>query len=126
LSLDPSAASYEAHEAMLNRAASEPDPSDPSPNHNFQPNDRVLQTKNNYNVGVFNGECGIVEEAASETIMVRFGDRRITYDQESFADITPGYAITIHRSQGSEYPFVIIPIHESQGIMLTREVGDDS
>jgi exodeoxyribonuclease V alpha subunit len=108
--------------AALNRAASELEPSDPSPNHSFRPNDRVLQTKNNYNVGVFNGECGIVEEAASETIMVRFGDRRVTYDQESFADLTPGYAITIHRSQGSEYPFVIIPIHESQGIMLTREL----
>jgi exodeoxyribonuclease V alpha subunit len=63
----------------LNRAASEPDPWDLSPNHNFRPNDRVLQTKNNYNLGVFNGECGIVEEAASETMIVRFGDRRVTY-----------------------------------------------
>jgi ATP-dependent exoDNAse (exonuclease V) alpha subunit len=49
-------------------------------------------------------------------------DRRVTYDRDSIADLTPGYAITIHRSQGSEYPFVIIPIHESQGIMLTREL----
>jgi exodeoxyribonuclease V alpha subunit len=108
--------------AALNQKASETDIPDSPPNHDFRLNDRVLQTKNNYNVGVFNGECGIVEEAASETIMVRFGDRRITYDQESFAYLTPGYAITIHRSQGSEYPFVIIPIHESQGIMLTREL----
>jgi exodeoxyribonuclease V alpha subunit len=106
----------------LNQAASELDTLDPSPNHSFRPNDRVLQTMNNYNVGVFNGECGIVEESASETIVVRFGDRHVTYDQESFAYLTPGYAITIHRSQGSEYPFVIIPIHESQGIMLTREL----
>jgi exodeoxyribonuclease V alpha subunit len=118
--------------AALNRAASEPDSSDPPPDHDFRPhdfrphdfrpNDRVLQTKNNYNVGVFNEECGIVEETAGETVVVRFDDRRVTYDRDSIADLTPGYAITIHRSQGSEYPFVIIPIHESQGIMLTREL----
>jgi ATP-dependent exoDNAse (exonuclease V) alpha subunit len=65
---------------------------------------------------------GIVEEASGDGITVRFGDRRVTYDQDSLADLAPGYAITIHPSQGSEYPFVIIPIHECQGIMLTREL----
>jgi exodeoxyribonuclease V alpha subunit len=108
--------------AALNQEATESDTLEPSPDHDFRLNDRVLQTRNNYNVGVFNGECGIVEETAGETVMVRFGDRRVKYDRDSVADLTPGYAITIHRSQGSEYPFVIIPIHESQGIMLTREL----
>jgi exodeoxyribonuclease V alpha subunit len=108
--------------AALNQKATDADMPETSPDHDFRPNDRVLQTRNNYNVGVFNGECGIVEESASDAITVRFGDRRITYDQDSISNLTPGYVITIHRSQGSEYPFVIIPIHESQGIMLTREV----
>jgi exodeoxyribonuclease V alpha subunit len=108
--------------AALNQEATDADMPETSLDHDFRPNDRVLQTRNNYNVGVFNGECGIVEEAASDAITVRFGDRRITYDQDSISNLTPGYVITIHRSQGSEYPFVIIPIHESQGIMLTREV----
>jgi exodeoxyribonuclease V alpha subunit len=108
--------------AALNQEASETYIPDSPPNHDFRLNDRVLQTKNNYNVGVFNGDCGIVEDTASDGITVRFGNRSVTYDQNSFLDLAPGYAITIHRSQGSEYPFVIIPIHESQGIMLTREL----
>ncbi|MCI0663412.1 MAG: AAA family ATPase, partial [Acidobacteria bacterium] len=88
----------------------------------FQPNDRVLQTRNNYHLGVFNGECGIVIETTGKSVTVKFGDRCVTYHQNITADLTHGYAITIHRSQGSEYPFVIIPIHESQSVMLTREL----
>ena len=57
-----------------------------------------------------------------ETVTVSYAGRAVTYDRASLADLTPGFAITIHRSQGSEYPFVIIPIHESQGAMLTREL----
>lgn len=93
-----------------------------SSNHNFQPSDRVLQTRNNYDLGVFNGECGLVVEAAEKTVTVRFGGRSVTYQPGSTADLTFGFAITIHRSQGSEYPFVIIPVHESQSVMLTREL----
>jgi exodeoxyribonuclease V alpha subunit len=54
--------------------------------------------------------------------LVADGLNRRTYDQDSLVYLAPGYAITIHRSQGSEYPFVIIPIHETQRIMLTREL----
>lgn len=86
----------------------------------FRPGDRVLHTKNNYDLGVFNGECGNVEEAEKEKVTVRFGERVVTYDQAFLDELTHGYAITVHRAQGSEYPFVIIPIHESQGQMLTR------
>jgi exodeoxyribonuclease V alpha subunit len=90
--------------------------------HRFQINDRVLQTRNDYSLGVFNGECGIVEESSGEGFIVRFGGRSVTYPRSAFASLTHGFAITIHRSQGSEYPFVIIPVHESQGAMLTREL----
>jgi exodeoxyribonuclease V alpha subunit len=108
--------------AALNQEVSKADISVATTETDFHPNDRVLQTRNNYNIDVFNGECGIVETVDDETITVRFGDKCVAYDQDSLADLTSGYAITIHRSQGSEYPFVIIPIHESQGIMLAREL----
>lgn len=106
----------------LNQPAAEANPSAQSSQPDFQPNDRVLQTRNNYDLGVFNGECGIVEEVVSENVTVRFGERRVEYPQTSFSELAHGFAITIHRSQGSEYPFVIIPVHESQSIMLTREL----
>jgi exodeoxyribonuclease V alpha subunit len=90
------------------------------PHATFRPGDRVLHTKNNYGLGVFNGECGNVEEVEKEKVTVRFGERVVTYDQASLDELTHGYAITVHRAQGSEYPFVIIPVHENQGAMLTR------
>jgi exodeoxyribonuclease V alpha subunit len=86
----------------------------------FWPGDRVLHTKNNYQLGVFNGECGNVEQVEKEKVTVKFGERVVTYDQAFLDELTHGYAITVHRAQGSEYPFVIIPVHESQGAMLTR------
>lgn len=106
----------------LNQSISESNGSAISSQLDFQPNDRVLQTRNNYDLGVFNGECGIVEDVISETVTVRFGERRVEYPQTSFSELAHGFAITIHRSQGSEYPFVIIPVHECQSVMLSREL----
>ncbi len=105
--------------SVLNQNADEPSQ---SPAHRFQPNDRVLQIRNDYHLGVFNGECGIVEEVSGESAVVRFGERRVTYPRSAFASLAHGFAITIHRSQGSEYPFVIIPVHECQSAMLSREL----
>lgn len=106
----------------LNQSAAEENGLAQSSRPAFQTNDRVLQTRNNYDLGVFNGECGIVEEAAIEAVTVRFDERRVEYHRTYFAQLSHGFAITIHRSQGSEYPFVIIPIHESQSVMLSREL----
>jgi exodeoxyribonuclease V alpha subunit len=106
----------------LDQAVAEANTSAQSSRPDFQPNDRVLQTRNNYDIGVFNGECGIVEDVKSETITVRFGERRVEYPQTAFSEVAHGFAITIHRSQGSEYPFVIIPVHECQSVMLAREL----
>lgn len=88
----------------------------------FIPGDRVLHTKNNYQLGVFNGQCGSVQATTSETVAVRYGDREVIYTSASLPQLTHGFAISIHRSQGSEYPFVIIPVHESQYPMLNREL----
>ena len=103
-------------------AKATPSPEAVASKHDFRPGDRVLQTRNNYDLGVFNGECGFVEEVSTETVAVRFGERRIEYHPASFAELSYGFAITTHRSQGSEYAFVIIPIHESQQPMLAREL----
>jgi exodeoxyribonuclease V alpha subunit len=84
--------------------------------------DRVLHTKNNYQLGVFNGQCGSVQAATAETVTVRYGEREVLYTSVSLPQLMHGFAISIHRSQGSEYPFVIIPVHESQYPMLNREL----
>ena len=84
--------------------------------------DRVLNIRNNYALGVFNGECGSVQDITEETICVRYGAREVKYGKAMLDDLTHGFALTIHRAQGSEYPFVVIPLHESQSVMLTREL----
>jgi exodeoxyribonuclease V alpha subunit len=88
----------------------------------FFPGDRVLYTQNNYQLGVFNGQCGSVQATTSETVTVKYGEREVIYTPTSLPQLTHGFAISIHRSQGSEYPFVIIPIHKSQYPMLNREL----
>jgi exodeoxyribonuclease V alpha subunit len=90
--------------------------------HPFLPGDRVLHTKNNYRLNVFNGQCGSVQEATKDGVTVRFGQRKVIYSHTSLVQLTHGFAISVHRSQGSEYPFVIIPIHETQYPMLSREL----
>jgi exodeoxyribonuclease V alpha subunit len=106
----------------LNQESADANDAAQSSEQGFLPADRVLQTRNNYNLGVFNGECGIVEESTGENVTVKFGERRVVYHKTVLSDLAHGFAITIHRSQGSEYPFVIIPIHECQNVMLTREL----
>ncbi|HMY73946.1 MAG TPA: AAA family ATPase [Blastocatellia bacterium] len=88
----------------------------------FMVGDRVLHTKNNYALGVFNGQCGSVHAVESNRVMVYYGAREVTYTAETLAQLTHRFALSIHRSQGSEYPFVILPIHESQQPLLTREL----
>ncbi|MEP7343534.1 MAG: AAA family ATPase, partial [Acidobacteriota bacterium] len=90
--------------------------------HPFLPGDRVLHTKNNYRLNVFNGQCGSVQDATNDGLTVRFGERVVAYSRTSLFQLTHGFAISVHRCQGSEYPFVIIPIHETQFPMLSREL----
>lgn len=90
--------------------------------HSFDLKDRVLNIRNNYALGVFNGECGNVLDIGEETVCVRYGAREVKYGKATLDDLTHGFALTIHRAQGSEYPFIVIPLHESQSVMLTREL----
>lgn len=89
--------------------------------------DRVIQTRNNYDLGVFNGDIGRVTQVDSEemTCEVSFsgGEARvINYAKEDLSDLSPAYAITIHKSQGSEFQAVIIPVLGQHFNMLFRNL----
>ncbi|HMO17739.1 MAG TPA: ATP-dependent RecD-like DNA helicase [Oligoflexia bacterium] len=94
----------------------------------FRVGDRVCQRVNNYNIheaGVYNGEQGYVYGIDTEkrAIYVKMWDGRdVTYTTEHIHQLDLAYAITIHRSQGSEVPVVVLVLHDSHGIMLERQL----
>lgn len=78
--------------------------------------DKVIQTKNDYELSVFNGESGIIKEITympSKAILVSFHNRDVWYSSTQAEDLDLAYAITTHRAQGSEFQAVVIPIHPS-------------
>ena len=86
--------------------------------------DRVLQTRNNYQLEVFNGDIGhvVAVDAESGSVQVDFGGRRVQYAAADRDDLVPAYAISIHRSQGSEFPAVVVPVHTQHFVMLRRNL----
>ena len=86
--------------------------------------DRVMQVKNNYEKNVFNGDVGIVlyADASSKTLSVSFDDRTVEYVGDELDELTLAYACTIHKSQGSEYPAVVVVLDSSHFIMLQRNL----
>ncbi|MFI7641378.1 ATP-dependent RecD-like DNA helicase [Nonomuraea sp. NPDC049400] len=92
----------------------------------FRVGDRVMPIRNNYDKGVFNGETGTVTAVVPEERMIEIltdDGESVRYGFDELDDLTHAYAISVHRSQGSEYPFVVAPIvAESGGIMLRRKL----
>ena len=85
--------------------------------------DRVIQTRNNYTLEVFNGDTGRIVQVEPAGVQVDFGDERlVTYAAEDLLDLDHAYCLTVHRSQGSEWPGVIVLLSSSFGGMLSRNL----
>jgi len=85
--------------------------------------DKVMQLRNNYEKGVFNGDIGRIVDCdpSGETLTVRF-DFEVEYERSELDEITLAYAVTVHKSQGSEFPCVVMPILTQHYIMLYRNL----
>ena len=107
----------------------------------YRVGDKVMQVKNNYQMeweirsqygipmesgmGVFNGDMGIIREINefAETLTVEFDEgRMVEYGFKQLEELELAYAITIHKSQGSEYPAVVIPVHSGPRMLMTRNL----
>jgi exodeoxyribonuclease V alpha subunit len=86
--------------------------------------DKVIQRVNNYKLEVFNGDMGTIEEIDLEDqiVAVRFADRVVEYDYADVLELGHGFCVTVHKSQGSEYPAVVMPLHVSHYLMLSRNL----
>lgn len=91
---------------------------------NYKLGDRVMQIRNNYDKNVFNGDIGIIEKVNMEdrTLCIRFDDSLVEYEASELDEVTLAYATTIHKSQGSEYPIVVIPVLMTHFVMLQRNL----
>ena len=90
----------------------------------FRLHDKVMQIRNNYDKDVFNGDVGriVFLDGKERTLSVRYDDRVVPYDFEELDELTPAYAISIHKSQGSEYPAVVIPLMMQHYVLLQRNL----
>ena len=90
----------------------------------FKPRDKVMQIRNNYDKEVFNGDIGVVEDVDLEerTLSVSFDGRSVEYDVTELDELVLAYATTIHKSQGSEYPIVVMPVLMNHFVMLQRNL----
>ena len=90
----------------------------------FQVRDKVIQTENNYKKEVFNGDIGVIEkiDAVEQEVSIRFEDRLVTYDYGELDEVSLAYAVTIHKSQGSEFPAVVIPVAMQHFMLLQRNL----
>ena len=89
----------------------------------FRIGDKVIQTRNNYDKNVYNGDTGIIKAIAADSsgITIEF-DERVEYTKGELSEIQHAYAISIHKSQGSEYPVAIIPLLKQHFLLLQRNL----
>ncbi len=90
----------------------------------LRPGDKVIQTKNHYQREVFNGDIGRIAEVdpTDQVVTVMFDGRPVEYDYGDLDELQLAYCCSIHKSQGSEYPAVVIPVHTQHWVMLRRNL----
>jgi exodeoxyribonuclease V alpha subunit len=90
----------------------------------FRVRDKVIQTENNYDKDVFNGDIGQIAriDPVELEVTVKFDQREVVYDYGELDEVALAYAITIHKSQGSEFPAVVIPLATQQYLLLQRNL----
>lgn len=90
----------------------------------FREGDRVIQTRNNYDKDVFNGDLGTISavNTMEGSVEVDFEGRSVLFERLEVSDLQPAYAISVHKSQGSEYPVVVFPLMKQHYMMLQRNL----
>jgi exodeoxyribonuclease V alpha subunit len=90
----------------------------------FRIGDRVIQTENNYDRDVFNGDLGIVENInrIEQVLTVNMDGRSVDYDFGDLDELALAYVLSIHKSQGSEFPCIVIPLHTQHYLLLQRNL----
>ena len=90
----------------------------------FRVRDKVIQTENNYDKEVFNGDIGQISsiDPVEKEIKIQFDQRKVVYDFGELDELSLAYAITIHKSQGSEFPVVVMPVATQQYMLLQRNL----
>ena len=112
---------------VLQRALNPPRQAEPAAERfgwRFQIRDKVIQTENNYKKEVFNGDIGAIEkiDPVEQEVFIRYDDRLVAYDYGELDEVSLAYAITIHKSQGSEFPAVVIPVAMQHFMLLERNL----
>jgi exodeoxyribonuclease V alpha subunit len=90
----------------------------------FRMGDKVMQIRNNYDLNVFNGDIGRIRaiDPVEQEVRIEFDGRAVAYDYADLDEVVLAYACSIHKSQGSEYPCVVIPVHTQHYMMLQRNL----
>ena len=90
----------------------------------FREGDKVIQTRNNYDKDVFNGDLGVIQKVDSinGVLEIEFEGKLVSYERMEVTDLQPAYAISVHKSQGSEYPVVVFPLLKQHFMMLQRNL----
>ena len=90
----------------------------------FRISDKVMQIRNNYDKEVFNGDIGRIQniDTESQEVTISFDGRTVAYDYPDLDEIVLAYAVSVHKSQGSEYPAVVIPLLTQHYMLLQRNL----